>query len=189
MGLAIPTPENTLQVESKYARVERERKFLLRELPLPLTRTSEHVQIWDNYITNSRLRLRKIRLPQTRQWILKLTQKYAAAPGDYSQTLITNTYLSAEEYAALAIFEGNEIRKNRYPFEHEGRRYVVDVFIGDLLGLILAETNFETQEEMRNFEMPPFSVLEVTNDEMFTGARLADLTADDLREYLKRRAS
>ena len=81
MGAAIPRTENTLNVESyKYARVERERRFLLRDLPEGLTRAGEHVQIWDNYITNTRLRLRKIRLPQTRQWITKLTQKFALSP-------------------------------------------------------------------------------------------------------------
>jgi len=185
MGAAIPTTANTLIVtESKYALVERERRFLLRELPEGLTQASEHVQIWDNYITNTRLRLRKIRLPQTRQWIAKLTQKYAPAPDDFSRTIITNTYLSATEYEVLSIFEGNEIRKNRYGYEQAGRKFSIDVFLGALRGLILCETSFETDEEMFNFELPSFAVMEVTNDLMFTGARLAFLTAEELRAYL-----
>lgn len=188
MGAAIPTTENTLHVESKYARTERERRFLLRELPEGLTRASEHVQIWDNYITNTRLRLRKIRIPQTKQWKLKLTQKFAPEAQDFSRTIITNTYLSAAEYEVLSVFEGNEIRKNRYPFEHEGRAYSIDVFLGALWGLILAETSFETDEEMNSFTMPPFAALEVTGDEMFTGGRLVDSTADELRAELARRA-
>lgn len=187
MGLAIPNSENTLAVlESKYARMERERRFILRELPEPLTRASEHVQIWDNYITGTRLRLRKIRIPQTRKWNLKLTQKFAPAPPDYSRTVITNTYLSAYEYEVLSVFEGNEIRKNRYPFEHEGRKYSIDVFLGALWGLILAETEFETDEEMDKFTLPPFAVMDVTNEEMFTGGRLVDLTVDELRAELAR---
>lgn len=186
MGAAIPTTENTLAVtESKYARVERERRFLLREMPEGLTRASEHVQIWDNYVTNTRLRLRKIRLPQTRQWITKLTQKYAPAPEDYSRTIITNIYLSAAEYEVLSVFEGNEIRKNRYPFEHEGRKYSIDVFLGALWGLILCETGFETDEEMEAFQMPSFAAMEVTGDEMFTGARLVDQTAEEIRARFK----
>src|SRR5215210_3360132 len=127
MGEAIPTVENTVMVESKYARVERERRFILREMPEPLTRASQHVQIWDNYLTGTRLRLRKIRTPQTKKWTMKLTQKFAPEPSDFSRTIITNTYLSAAEYQVLSIFEGNEIRKNRYPFEYEGRRYSIDV--------------------------------------------------------------
>jgi CYTH domain-containing protein len=186
MGAAIPTTENTLVVESKYARVERERRFILREMPLPLTRASEHVQIWDNYITGTRLRLRKIRTPQTRKWTMKLTQKFAPSPPDFSRTIITNTYLSAYEYQVLSVFEGNEIRKNRYPFEYEGRKYSIDVFLGALWGLILAETDFETDEEMDRFTKPPFAVMDVTNEEMFTGGRLVDLTTDELRAELGR---
>lgn len=187
MGAAIPTTENTLHVESKYARVELERRFLLRELPEGMTRASEHVQIWDNYLTNTRLRLRKLRIPQTRQWKLKLTQKFAPEPADFSRTIITNTYLSAAEYEVLSVFEGNEIRKNRYPFEHEGRAFSLDVFLGALWGLILAETSFETDEEMNDFQLPSFAVMDVTNDEMFTGGRLAYLTADDIRAELSTR--
>lgn len=134
MGETILTDENSLSVESKYARTERERRFLLRELPEPLTRASPHVQVWDNYITNTRLRLRKIRIPETRKYILKLTQKYAPDTPDLSRTVITNTYLSPAEYKVLSIFEGNEIRKNRYPYEYEGRQYSIDVFSGRILG-------------------------------------------------------
>jgi CYTH domain-containing protein len=185
MGEAIPTIENTVIVESgKYARIERERRFLLNEMPEPLTRASEHVQIWDNYITGTRLRLRKIRTPQTKEWRLKLTQKFAPAPIDFSRTTITNTYLSAYEYEVLSVFEGNEIRKNRYPFEYEGRKYSIDVFLGALWGLILAETEFDTDEEMHAFEPPSFVAREVTDDETFTGGRLVELSFEDLRRKL-----
>lgn len=187
MGAAIPDTENTILVESKYARIERERKFLLRELPSPLTRASEHVQIWDNYITGTRLRLRKIRVPQTKQWKLKLTQKFTPAPPDFSRTIITNTYLSAYEYQVFSVFEANEIRKNRYPFEYEGRKYSIDVFLGALWGLILAETDFETDEEMDNFTLPSFAVRDVTNEEMFTGGMLVNLTIEELRSELEKR--
>jgi CYTH domain-containing protein len=186
MGDAIPTAENTLAVESKYARVERERKFLLREMPEPLTRASEHVQIWDNYLTGTRLRLRKIRTPQTKKWTMKLTQKFAPDSADFSRTTITNTYLSAYEYEVLSVFEANEIRKNRYPFEFEGRKYSIDVFLGALWGLILAETDFETDEEMDQFIVPPFAVADVTNEEMFTGGKLVDSTIDELRPAMAR---
>ncbi|MGB7923861.1 MAG: hypothetical protein WCF57_11510 [Pyrinomonadaceae bacterium] len=171
----------------KYARVERERRFLLRELPEGLTRASEHLQIWDNYITKTRLRLRKIRVPQTKEYVWKLTQKFAPAPPDFSRTIITNTYLTEYEYEVFSVFEGNEIRKNRYPFAHEGRDYSIDVFLGALWGLVLAETSFETDEETDAFVMPSFAAFDVTNDEMFTGGRLVELTADDIRDEMSRR--
>jgi len=172
----------------KYARLERERRFLLRELPPGLERKSPHTQIFDNYITGTRLRLRKIREPYRREWTWKLSQKFAPEPNDLSRTLISNIYLSQYEYEQFAVFEGNEIRKNRYPYVHEGRTYSIDVFLGMLWGLILAETEFETDEEMQTFTPPPFAVLEVTNNELFTGGRLVHLTSDEIRAELQRRA-
>lgn len=171
----------------KYARVERERRFLLRELPDGLTRADPHLQIFDNYITGTRLRLRKVRVPQTREWIWKLTQKFAPDPTDFSRTIITSIYLSRYEYETLAVFEANEIRKNRYPYEYEGRAYAIDVFLGALHGLILAETDFATDDEMRDFHAPPFVAFDVTNDEMFTGGNLVNLTSDEIRAALKAR--
>jgi 3-isopropylmalate/(R)-2-methylmalate dehydratase large subunit len=63
---------------AKYARVERERRFLLRELPPGLRVNDAHTQIFDNYLTGTRLRLRKIRAPREREWTWKLTQKFRA---------------------------------------------------------------------------------------------------------------
>jgi CYTH domain-containing protein len=173
---------------SRYARVERERRYLLRGLPPGLKPSDPHTQITDNYVTGTRLRLRKVRAPETNEWTLKLTQKHAPAPPDFSRALITNMYLSPYEYEVLSVFEGNELRKNRYPYEHEGRLYSVDVFLGDLRGLMLAETDFDTDEEMDSFPAPPFAILDVTREEMFTGARLVELTAEDLRAELARRS-
>ncbi|HST51792.1 MAG TPA: hypothetical protein VLJ61_07250 [Pyrinomonadaceae bacterium] len=173
----------------KYERVERERRFLLRELPAGLSTTDAHAQITDNYITGTRLRLRKSRWPATNEWTLKLTQKHAPAPPDFSRTLITSIYLNEYEYETFSVFEANELRKNRYYFEHEGRKFSVDVFLGPLRGLILAETDFDTDEEMDSFTLPPFAFAEVTREEMFTGGRLVSLTADEIRAALARRQS
>lgn len=173
----------------KYARIERERRFLLSKLPEGLTRASRHVQITDNYITNTRLRLRRIRVPETKERVWKLTQKFAPDSSGFSRTVITNIYLSAEEYEVFSIFEGNELRKNRYPFEHEGRSFGIDVFLGVLWGLILAETEFETDEEMQDFKLPAFAVADVTNDVLFTGGRLVELSFEEIRAELQRRAN
>ena len=172
----------------KYARLELERRFLLEELPEGLTRASEHVQIWDNYLTDTRLRLRQVRDPRTKAYVWKLTQKFAPVPGEFSRTVITNIYLSRYEYEVFGVFTGNEIRKNRYPFEHEGRRFGVDVFLGPLWGLILAETEFASDEEMEGFAPPPFALREVTDDVLFTGGSLVHLSIEQLREELARRA-
>ncbi|MDT7543315.1 MAG: hypothetical protein QOE33_3219 [Acidobacteriota bacterium] len=171
----------------KYARIERERRFLLNELP-PLLRVNDpHTQIFDNYITGTRLRLRKIRDPRKREWTWKLTQKFAPDDADLSRTIITNIYLSQYEYETFSVFEGNELRKNRYPFEHDGRKFSVDLFLGSLYGLMLLEIEFDINEEMHDFTPPAFAAREVTNDPLFTGGTLVYKTIDDLRAELARR--
>ncbi len=186
MGVAKLTDLNTIVPDaSKYALVERERRYLLEDLPPELTRVSPHFQITDNYITGTRLRLRKIRDPKTNKWTAKLTQKYALVAGDFSRTIITNIYLNAIEAETFGIFEGNEIRKNRYPFQFEGRNFAIDMFLGDLFGLVLAEVSFASDEELENYPKPPFALADVTNLEVFTGGKLCELTFSDIREAVK----
>ncbi len=186
MGVAKLTDQNTILPESKHARVERERRYLLQDLPPGLTRASPHTQITDNYITGTRLRLRKIRDPLTNKWIVKFTQKYAPKPEDLTRTIITNTYLSPQEYEVLSVFEGNEIRKNRYPFEFQEKKFSVDMFLGDLFGLVLAEVSFQDDGELDSFPLPTFVLIEVSNNELFTGGRLCHLTFAEVREELLR---
>src|SRR5262252_9484040 len=180
MGIAKLTDLNTILPESKYARVERERRYLLQDLPEGLSRADPHLQITDNYITGTRLRIRRVRDPKTNKWVVKFTQKFAPNPADLSRTLITNIYLHAIEAETLSLFAANEIRKNRYYFDFEGRRFSVDMFIGDLFGLFLAEVSFETDEEMERFPTPPFAIADVTNNEFFSGGRLSQMTFADV---------
>jgi CYTH domain-containing protein len=183
MGAAYPTNENTVIPAGKldkYSCLERERRFLLAELPLP--RNSPHTQIWDNYLPDTNLRLRKMRAPERDEYTLKLTKKQPLAPDDFARCHITNLYLSADEYNHFApLFAGGrEIRKNRYPFEFAGRKFGIDFFLGPLWGLILTETEFASDEEMDAFAPPSFAVREVTAEENFTSGRLCRLTVEDL---------
>ena len=156
----------------------------MNNLPEGITRVDPHLQITDNYITGTRLRIRKVREPRTNKWTVKFTQKYAPDPNDLSRTIITNTYLNALEAEVLSVFDTNEIRKNRYPFEFDGRQFSVDMFLGDLFGLLLAEIGFDTDEDLDSFPKPPFALLDVTNDPLFTGGRLCELTFADVRKEI-----
>ena len=186
MGVAKLTDQNTIVPESKYARVERERRYLLQDLPEGVSRADHHLQITDNYLSGTRLRLRKVRDPRTNKWVVKFTQKFAPDRDDLSRTTITNTYLNPIEADTLGIFEANEIRKNRYHFEFEGRQFSVDMFLGDLFGLLLAEVSFDNDDELENFSPPPFALADVTNNELFTGGSLSQLSFADLKDELVR---
>jgi CYTH domain-containing protein len=187
MGVAKLTDQNTIVPESKYARLERERRYLLQDLPEGLTRADHHLQITDSYITGTRLRIRKVRDPKTNKWVVKFTQKFAPNPKDLARTIITNIYLNALEAETLSVFAANEIRKNRYYLEFEGHRFSVDMFLGDLFGLVLAEVGFDGDEELDSFPLPPFAITDVTNDEIFSGGRLSQLTFAEVKDELIKR--
>jgi CYTH domain-containing protein len=125
-----------------------------------------------------------VREPRTNKWVVKFTQKFAPNPSDYSRTIITNTYLNALEAESLSMFDANEIRKNRYKFQYEGREFAVDMFLGDLFGLVLAEVGFETDIELDNFPKPAFAIADVTDHELFTGGRLSQLSFEDIRREI-----
>ena len=186
MGVAKLTEHNTITPDSKYARIERERRYLLRDLPEGLSRADPHLQITDNYITGSRLRIRKVRDPKTNKWVVKFTQKFPVNPNDLSRTIITNTYLNAIEAETLSVFNSNEIRKNRYYLERDGKKFTIDMFLGDLFGLVMAEVSFDTDEELDSFPTPSFALADVTDIEFFSGGKLCELTFTDVREEIRR---
>jgi CYTH domain-containing protein len=184
MGVAKLTDQNTVVPDSRYALVERERRYLLRDLPEGMSRIDPHFQITDNYITGTRLRIRKVREPRSNKWTVKFTQKFAPDPDDLSRTIITNTYLNALEAEVLSVFDSNEIRKNRYYFDYEGRKFSVDMFLGDLFGLVLAEVSFDTDEELESYPTPPFALADVTNNKFFSGGVLCERSFADVREEI-----
>ncbi len=179
----------------KTYRTELRRVFLLQNLPEPLTRASRHLQIFDNYIENTRLRLRSIRSPETKEWTWILEQRFPLE--DLSQWAVSELHLDENEHAVFEQFEGreiqknekiqtNEIRKNRYFYQTGEQQFEIDLFLGELWGLILAQIVFQTAEEIRKLEMPPFAILDVTDNEFFIGKNLVGKTFADVQtEFLK----
>ncbi|WP_235619180.1 hypothetical protein [Embleya scabrispora] len=120
----------------KYARIERERRFLLAAPPAPADVTTTWA-IGDRYLTGTRLRLRRVERPDG-SCEFKLTQKVPVVRPGAIQGLITNTYLSAAEYDLLATLPARVLSKTRFGVPPVG----VDVFDGPLRGLVLAEAEF-----------------------------------------------
>jgi len=150
----------------KYARIERERRFLLKQFPsADVTRIR---RITDRYIDGSRLRLRE----QTEDGgptTFKLTQKLPARASGAQQGWITSMYLEEDEFRLLAQLPARVLRKVRYSVPPFG----VDVFEGTLRGLRLAEAEFASADEAGALVVPDFLLHEVTGDERFTGGQLA----------------
>lgn len=162
----------------KYGRIERERRFLLREFPGDPERLHSR-RITDRYIAGTSLRLRRL-TDENGAAVYKLTQKIPERSGTSQQGWITTMYISESEYDILARLPASLLRKTRYSLPPFG----IDRFDGPLQGLILAEAEFDSEAEAAALSLPPFLFREVSNDERFTGGRLVCASAEDIRRWL-----
>ena len=165
------------------------RVFLLEDLPGDLTRASEHLQLFDNYIKFTRIRLRYVRSPQTKEWTRILQQRFPENENDLSIWLTSEFYLNDAEFQTFERFEGREIRKNRYFYTENDTNFEIDVYLGDLWGLCLAKVFFETAEKLQSFEKPEFAVAEVTSNKFFTGESLIGKTFADVQSEFAKAAN
>jgi adenylate cyclase len=82
--------------------------------------------------------------------------------------------VSREQFDALwPLTEGRRLRKRRHVIPHDGLEIEVDVFEEELEGLIIAEVEFDSEEQARSFEPPAWLGDEVTGEERFLNESLA----------------
>lgn len=162
--------------KSKYAWVERERRWLCRSVPIDRVVSTEVYN--DLYVTGTQLRLREALPHGGGAPMLRLGRKADVSP---AVRLLTSIYLSREEFRLLSSLPGRSLRKTRHALgKVDGADVFVDVFEGPLSGLIMAEAEFETMQAMERYAMPDFAFREVTDDVRYTGGRLvADGLPDD----------
>jgi CYTH domain-containing protein len=158
------------------------RIFLIEAIPEPLSRSSSHLQIFDNYIANTRMRIRSIRVPETKEWTYLLQQRFRIN----SQWRVGEIHLDEAEHAQFEIFDGIEIRKNRYFHEFDSRMFVFDVYLGPLWGLNRVRVDFEGDEDLLAFQPPPFAIYEITSDPFFDDANLVTRSLDDVRNEIEK---
>ncbi len=136
--------------ERKYARRERERRFLFGAQPAG--QVDRTVRIVDRYLPRTRIRLRRaaeIAPDGTERSIVhKLTQKLPAPSG--GPGLITTMYLTADEYDLMAQLPAATLRKTRLSIPPLG----ADLFEDALAGLVLGEAEFTDDDTMAAFAAP-----------------------------------
>lgn len=167
-------------IEMNNKKTELLRTFLIDALPEPLTPASRHIQIFDNYIPNTNIRLRSIRVPETKEWEYCLQKLVYEAETPYSRT-VQEIELDEAEYTQFQIFEGEEIRKNRYFSEGEGPAFTYDTYLGDLWGLNVATARFDNSRVPEELVVPRYAVFETSGVPEFRGVRLVTSTIDDVR--------
>lgn len=159
------------------------RRFIIGALPDAITPSDEHLQIFENYIGETGLRLRSVRRPSTDERARYLER---VRSDNRSGATTESLELTAEEYEAMRPLRGRELRKNRYEYEEADTRYLIDVYLGPLWGLNVATAYFESEAACENFEPPGFSLLEISEDRFFSGVELCDKEFDDVRRKFQK---
>lgn len=134
--------------------MEIERKFLPKSLPDNLSEYSFH-QIEQGYLnTDPVIRIRR----EDEDYYLTYKSKGLLAREEYNLPLTKEAYLHL-----LPKIDGRLIVKKRYLIPiASGLTIELDIFGGELAPLILAEVEFSTEEEAKNFTPPEWLGDDVT---------------------------
>ena len=156
----------------KYAKVERERRWLLDGLP-PFPDEARQVRIVDRYLHGTRLRLREV--TETDGTVVRKLGHKVRLGDDAREVACTSLYLDDAEWAALSALPGDVLTKLRVFVPHGEHTVALDVFEAPYDGLVLAEIDRGDRPAVaRTLLAGRYEVVrEVTDDEAFTGAALA----------------
>jgi adenylate cyclase len=153
--------------------MEVERKFLVRD-PLGLAAT-EADEIEQGYLAIGSDGEVRVRRKGDR---LLLTAKRGSGLARQEAEI----ELDQERFDELwPLTEGRRLQKSRHVLPHGDLKIEVDVYRGELEGLMVAEIEFPSEEEARAFDPPHWLGEEVTGDHRYLNETLATAGAPSSR--------
>lgn len=162
--------------------LEREKTYLAAYLPDDLDESTSEI-IQDVYIPetvdHAVLRLRH------RGDTYCITKKEPVEGNDSSRQNEHTIWLSKEEYEALAASSSKSFTKRRYYYQINGHRAEIDVYQEALAGLVVIDFEFTNDEDLENFSPPDIVLVDVTQDALIAGGKLAGKTYEDIRKELE----
>jgi CYTH domain-containing protein len=154
----------------KYSRPEIERRWLVVKEDLPNLSELEKWEVTDHYLVNTRLRLRKMVSPESRNATqYKLCKKYGK-----SSTIsepITNIYLTEDEYNKFSEIEAHVIQKAKYTYEFQGHSFSINTFLNS--EIITIEAEFESEDQANECPLPLFAGEDVSSSVEYESASIA----------------
>lgn len=145
---------------------EIERKFLVAG-PEWRSFVEAEIRIRQFYLGSNQGRSVRMRISDGE--VATLTLKFGSRGRERDEFEYPVPLSDAEEMQDFAI--GRVIEKTRHHVSHRGRLYEIDVFGGELSGLVIAE--LETPEDVPDSELPAWLGQEVTGDPRYYNASLA----------------
>jgi adenylate cyclase len=164
--------------------LELEKTYLAKKLPESL-KTCDFKEIIDIYIPKEKdhpkLRLRK----NGNKY--EITKKTPIDSNDKSRQEEQTIILSEEEFNSLnKQIDGKRVHKRRYYYPYKERIAEIDIFQGDLKGLVVIDFEFEKTQEIENFEMPSFCLVDITQEVFIAGGMLCGKKYEDIETNLEK---
>lgn len=116
----------------------------------------------------------------------EITKKVMPHGTDSSHLIEHTIELDADEFKALTQNSGKRVAKRRYLYDYQGRTAEIDVFEGDLAGLVEVDFEFTDRSEQLAFQMPDFCLADVTQEAFAAGGKLAGKKYADIESDLQR---
>jgi CYTH domain-containing protein len=142
---------------------EIERKFLVREGAWREAGVENYRQ---GYLSTLKERTVRVRTINGKGYLTVKGKSIGASRLEFEYEI---PFKDAEEMLD-SLCEKPLIEKNRYKLDQDGFTWEVDVFFGDNEGLILAEVELQSEDQI--FERPEWVREEVTNDPRYYNANL-----------------
>ena len=114
----------------------------------------------------------------------EITDKQPIVDGDASHQLESTVKIDKEIFAELTAVPGKRVSKTRYFYKEGGHTYEIDVFGGELVGLVVVEIEFATLEEKSKYQAPDWLLAEITQEEFIAGGMLCGKSYADIAEKL-----
>lgn len=148
--------------------VEIERKFLVNTIPETLN-DYEHQEIRQGYLVvgkdGSEARARE----RSGVYSLTVKSKGELSRGEYEIPIY------AKDFDTLwPATEGKRVEKTRFSIPYGEFTIELDIYYGELTGLVTAEVEFENENDANSFNVPEWFGNDVTNNKSFKNQQLAE---------------
>jgi CYTH domain-containing protein len=164
--------------------IELELTYLAAALPVEIKLLTPK-RLVDAYVPDSIAEHPRLRIRQKGN-DYQITKKVPLREGDASAHTEMTIPLEESEFLALSSVSKRRIIKDRYELKIDGYPAEVDVFLGDLKGLVLIDFEFNSEEEKSAFIQPNICLADVTQENFIAGGLLAGKKYADIKSDLDR---
>jgi CYTH domain-containing protein len=147
--------------------IEIEKKFIIEHIPFPLD-NFRNVKITQGYVAveegYAEVRIRHIEDKYV------LTVKSDRSNYRFENECVLDT---SNGVKLLCFCKNRIVKKTRYYIPYNNVQIELDIFEGKLEGLVVAEVEFKSFDDIKNFITPSWFGLDVTDDKRYKNKNLA----------------